>query len=73
MGPTDRPRRLPLGEKVIRIGIIGYGYWGPVVARNFHNADGCQLAAICDTSLRAQARAQPNVFLWRRRCTGMPN
>jgi predicted dehydrogenase len=42
---------------VIRIGIIGYGYWGPVVARNFHNADGCQLAAICDASPRAQARA----------------
>lgn len=42
---------------MIRVGIIGYGYWGPVVARNFQNADGCQLAAICDASPAAQQRA----------------
>ncbi|MBZ5581667.1 MAG: Gfo/Idh/MocA family oxidoreductase [Acidobacteriia bacterium] len=33
---------------MIRIGVIGYGYWGPVVARNFQSADGCELAAVCD-------------------------
>jgi len=43
---------------MIRVGIIGYGYWGPVVARNFQAADGCQLAAICDANPAAQARAQ---------------
>src|SRR5262245_7498415 len=38
------------GSLMIQIGIIGYGYWGPVVARNFQNAEGCQLAAVCDSN-----------------------
>ena len=43
---------------MIRVGIIGYGYWGPVVARNFQAADGCQLAAVCDADPVAQERAR---------------
>jgi predicted dehydrogenase len=43
---------------MIRVGIIGYGYWGPVVARNFQSADGCQLAAVCDANPAAQERAR---------------
>jgi predicted dehydrogenase len=43
---------------MIRVGIIGYGYWGPVVARNFQAADGCQLAAVCDANPVAQERAR---------------
>ena len=43
---------------MIRVGVIGYGYWGPVVARNFQAADGCQLAAICDANPTAQERAR---------------
>jgi predicted dehydrogenase len=35
---------------MIRIGIIGYGYWGPNVARNFHGTSGAKLAAISDLS-----------------------
>jgi predicted dehydrogenase len=42
---------------MIRVGVIGYGYWGPVVARNFHAAEDCRLVAICDASPAAQARA----------------
>jgi len=42
---------------LIRVGVIGFGYWGPVVARNFQSADGCQLAALCDTNPAARARA----------------
>jgi predicted dehydrogenase len=43
---------------VIRIGIIGYGYWGPVVARNFQATEGCQLVAVCDANPAAQERAR---------------
>jgi predicted dehydrogenase len=43
---------------MIRVGVIGYGYWGPVVARNFQTADDCQLAAVCDTNSVAQERAR---------------
>ena len=43
---------------MIRVGVIGYGYWGPVVARNFQAAEGCQLAAVCDAKPAAQERAR---------------
>ena len=42
---------------MIRVGVIGYGYWGPVVARNIHAAEGCRLVAICDGRPAALARA----------------
>lgn len=34
----------------VRIGLIGFGYWGPNLARNFHALSACELAAICDAS-----------------------
>src|SRR5262245_52544117 len=43
---------------MIRVGLIGYGYWGPVVARNFQNADGCQLSVVCDSNPSARDRAR---------------
>lgn len=49
---------------MIRIGVIGYGYWGPRVARNFHDLDGCELALICDQRpdvLRRAKQTYPNV------------
>jgi predicted dehydrogenase len=45
---------------MIKIGIIGYGYWGPNIARNAAAAGGLQLAAICDVSEDALKRAQKN-------------
>ena len=33
---------------MIGIGVIGYGYWGPNLARNFAETPGAQLRAICD-------------------------
>ena len=43
---------------MIRVGVIGYGYWGPVVARNFYSTDGCELAAVCDRDQAVLARAK---------------
>src|SRR3989475_7364821 len=42
---------------MIRIGVIGYGYWGPNIARNLRALEGCQVAAICDQSPAALKRA----------------
>jgi predicted dehydrogenase len=42
---------------LIRVGLIGYGYWGPVVARNFQSAENCELAVICDKNGSSLARA----------------
>lgn len=42
---------------MIGIGIIGYGYWGPNLARSVSETDGCRLAGIADFSEAALARA----------------
>ena len=49
---------------MIRVGIIGYGYWGPRIARNFHSANGCEVTVICDKSpdtLRRAKQAFPGI------------
>jgi predicted dehydrogenase len=33
---------------VIGIGVIGFGYWGPNLVRNFSQADGADVVAVCD-------------------------
>jgi predicted dehydrogenase len=42
---------------MIRVGVIGYGYWGPRIARNFHAQAGCRLALVCDRSAELVRRA----------------
>lgn len=34
---------------MIRIGVIGYGYWGPNIVRNLHSTEGAQVVSLCDT------------------------
>lgn len=41
----------------IRVAIIGYGYWGPNLARNFHHLAGAQLAYVVDQDPAARDRA----------------
>lgn len=36
----------------LRIGVVGCGYWGPNLIRNFHSLSDCKLAAICDLDQR---------------------
>jgi predicted dehydrogenase len=50
----------------VRIGVVGLGYWGPNIARNFDAIPGCELAWCCDSSAEARARMReqfPNVGL----------
>lgn len=35
---------------MIRIGVIGYGYWGPNIVRNFNGVNGGKVTAVCDLS-----------------------
>ncbi|MGA2939602.1 MAG: Gfo/Idh/MocA family oxidoreductase [Syntrophobacteraceae bacterium] len=49
---------------MVRIGIIGLGYWGPNIVRNFQGAEGCRVKKICDISEEALKRARrsfPNI------------
>jgi predicted dehydrogenase len=43
-------------EPPVRIGVVGLGYWGPNLARNFDGLAGCELAWCCDASDEARAR-----------------
>lgn len=43
---------------MIRIGVIGYGYWGVNVVRNLNGIEGGKVVAICDVSEEARRRAQ---------------
>ena len=40
----------------VRIGVVGLGYWGPNIARNFDAIPGCELAWCCDSSAEARER-----------------
>lgn len=44
---------------MIKIGVIGYGYWGPNLVRNFMEASGSTVVAVCD--LRTERLAQLKV------------
>src|SRR5438270_9730223 len=37
-----------VGTLPIRVGVIGYGYWGPNLVRNFAEIPGSQVAAVSD-------------------------
>jgi predicted dehydrogenase len=41
----------------VRIGVVGLGYWGPNLARNFAAIEGCELSWLCDASEQARERA----------------
>ena len=53
-------------SNLVRVGVIGYGYWGPNVVRNLQSLENCQLVTICDKnsdSLRRASRVYPGVEL----------
>lgn len=73
---TDRPRTVPASgsghavprraSDLLRVGVVGYGYWGPNVVRNFHALDACEVVAVCDKSpaaLRRVSRLYPRIGL----------
>jgi predicted dehydrogenase len=46
------------GKTMIRVGVIGYGYWGPNIVRNLHSLDSARVEAVCDSSSAALARVR---------------
>src|SRR5215467_13653768 len=49
---------------MIHVGVIGYGYWGPNIVRNFHAIDGFHVHTVCDKSpecLQRLKKAYPGV------------
>jgi predicted dehydrogenase len=44
----------------VRVGVVGLGYWGPNLARNFAAIAGCELSWLCDESIEARDRLAPS-------------
>jgi predicted dehydrogenase len=44
----------------IRVGVVGLGYWGPNLARNFAAIAGCELGWLCDASQEAREQLAPS-------------
>jgi predicted dehydrogenase len=42
----------------LRVGVIGYGYWGPNIVRNLYAVGTCEVAALCDTNAAALQKAR---------------
>jgi len=43
-------------DDVVRVGVVGLGYWGPNLARNFARLPGAELAWLCDLDERNLAK-----------------
>lgn len=41
---------------MLNIGVIGYGYWGPNIVRNFSSANGSQVTMVCDMNQTTQKK-----------------
>jgi predicted dehydrogenase len=52
-----------VNEGAVRIGVVGYGYWGPNLVRNFSDLSGAVVTAIADSNTE-------RLDLARRRCPG---
>ena len=51
---------------MVKLGVIGYGYWGPNIVRNFSSHKDCTVTAVCDNNPGALARVltqYPNIRL----------
>jgi predicted dehydrogenase len=48
-----------VNAKSVQVGIVGLGYWGPNLARNFDALPGCELTWCCDGSATARERFEP--------------
>ncbi|MDE3180155.1 MAG: Gfo/Idh/MocA family oxidoreductase [Acidobacteriota bacterium] len=70
--PSSCPEPWPVGAlthdlprpATIRMGVIGYGYWGPQIVRNFSSAEGCKVVVVgdkCTEALRRVREAHPGL------------
>src|SRR5499425_924530 len=54
--PSFRPQESR--TDMVRVGVIGYGYWGPNIVRNLQGQQNAQAVMVCDQNPAALARAR---------------
>ncbi len=47
-----------MSDSQVRLGVVGLGYWGPNLARNFDALPGCELAWCCDERSERRQRLE---------------
>src|SRR5664279_6312520 len=45
-------------QNIVRVGVIGYGYWGPNIVRNFHAQERSRVVRVCDKSPNSMRRVR---------------
>ena len=65
-GLHENPRRFthrptPDQAKPVRVGVIGYGYWGPNIVRNFQGLEHCRAGVDLRQESRCAAARQPHL------------
>ncbi len=45
-------------SSILKIGVIGYGYWGPNVVRNFYNTPNASVVSVCDLNVKSLQRVR---------------
>jgi predicted dehydrogenase len=43
-------------QQLVRVGVVGLGYWGPNLARNLEAVPGCELRGLCDPDEQAREK-----------------
>jgi predicted dehydrogenase len=57
--PASKSTATQSSEKsLLKIGVIGYGYWGPNIVRNFHGQDRSRVVAVCDKNPKSLDRVR---------------
>ncbi len=56
--PTTFELESGVGQDIIRVGVIGYGYWGPNIVRNFHGKEHSRVVMVCDKSPNSLRRVR---------------
>jgi predicted dehydrogenase len=58
-GSEDKTGKINSMAKQIKIGVVGCGYWGPNLVRNFRSLPDCSLKMICDLNEQRLAHLKP--------------
>jgi predicted dehydrogenase len=54
--PSQGPSQGPPSQRPLQVAVVGLGYWGPNLARNFAALPDCDLRWVCDASEPARTR-----------------
>ncbi len=47
-----------MNSSTLKMGVVGYGYWGPNVVRNFYNSANATVVSVCDLSPKSLQRVR---------------